>query len=175
MREDTVTTKVYPFDELSDDAKQAVIENLAEINVDYEWWDSTYEDAKVIGLVIEEFDLDRNRHAKGKWTEDAEDMARLIIENHGESCETHGDAKVFLAEYSSCKAKFENADDYDPHYEEFNESEFSEDLCDEFLRTICEDYSIILQKEYEYLQSGVAIIETIEANEYEFTVDGKLY
>jgi len=32
----------------------------------------------------------------------------------------------------------------------------------------------VKQCEYDYLTSGAAIIETIEANEYTFTIDGKL-
>ena len=32
----------------------------------------------------------------------------------------------------------------------------------------------MLQKKFEYLQSEEAIKETIEANEYEFTANGKL-
>ena len=65
--------------------------------------------------------------------------------------------------------------DYDPEYEEYNESDDYKELCEEFQRTICEDYLIILQMECEYLTSEEAVIETIEANEYEFTVDGDLY
>ncbi len=38
-------TKVYPFDELTEDAQEKAVENLAEINVDYGWWDATYDDA----------------------------------------------------------------------------------------------------------------------------------
>ena len=45
----------------------------------------------------------------------------------------------------------------------------------EFLSDLLEDYSIILQRESEYLQSRESIIETIEANEYDFTEDGKIY
>jgi hypothetical protein len=37
-----------------------------------------------------------------------------------------------------------------------------------------EDYSIILQKECDYLSSEESIIETIEANDYEFDIDGNL-
>ena len=48
-------------------------------------------------------------------------------------------------------------------------------LDDEFRVSILEDYRIMLQKQYEYLCSEEAIIETIEANDYEFTEDGKLY
>jgi hypothetical protein len=32
-----------------------------------------------------------------------------------------------------------------------------------------------IQNEFEYLQSKEAIIETIKANDYDFTEDGKLY
>lgn len=175
MREDTIITKVYPFDELSDEAKETAIEKLYYINVEHEWWEATYEDAKTIGLTIEEFDLDQNRQCEGKWTEDVEDVAHLIIENHGEQCETYTDAMAFLTAYSTARATFNATNDYDPEYEEFDESDEYEELCSEFLRAICEDYSIILQKESEYLQSEEAIIESIEVNEYEFTEAGELY
>ena len=45
----------------------------------------------------------------------------------------------------------------------------------EFRRSILEDYRIILQTEFEYLTSEEAIVEIIEANEYEFTADGHIY
>jgi hypothetical protein len=32
----------------------------------------------------------------------------------------------------------------------------------------------LLRKEYEYLTSADAILDTINANEYEFTIDGKM-
>ena len=42
----------------------------------------------------------------------------------------------------------------------------------DFLNSLCGDYLIMLRNDYEYMTSKAAIIETIEANEYEFTVDG---
>ena len=175
MREDTAITKVYPFEELSDEAKQTAVENLCSINVNYEWWDYTCEDAKTIGLEITEFTLDQGAFCRGNWTESAEDMARLIVENHGDACETYKDAVEFQNAVYVAGSMFEDTDDYNPEYEEFNESSEYENLCQEFRRTICEDYRIILQKEYEYQTGEEAIVETIKANEYEFTEDGKLY
>lgn len=175
MREDTITTKVYKFDELSDTAKEKVIEELWDCNIDYEWWDSTYEDAKTIGLEITSFDLNRGACVEGEWNIDAEDVANVIQDNHGESCETYKDAEVFLLAVGEAAMVFEAKDDYDPEYEEYTESDEYEELCAEFLKTILEDYRIILQKESEYLQSEEAAIETIEANEWEFTVDGIMY
>ena len=40
------------MEKLSDKAKQKAIEKFYDINVDYDWWDSVYEDAKNIGLKI---------------------------------------------------------------------------------------------------------------------------
>lgn len=175
MREDTVTIKVYPFDELSDEIKETVVEKLRDLNINYEWWDSTYEDAATIGLKITEFELERGTFCRGDWTEDAEDTARLILENHGKTCETYKDAVEFQNSVSVAGSIFEDADGFDPDYKEFNESDEYEELCEEFQRTICEDYRIILQKEFDYLTSEEVIIEIIKADEYEFTVDGKLY
>jgi hypothetical protein len=47
------------------------------------------------------------------------------------------------------------------------ESEFEADLISE--------YAHMLQREYDYLTSEEAIRETIEANDYDFTEDGKLF
>ena len=64
MRTYTTEHTVYKFDELDESTKQAAIEKLWDINVDYEWWEFTYEDAANIGLKITEFDLDRHRSCK---------------------------------------------------------------------------------------------------------------
>ena len=59
MREAVV--QVFTFDELSEEAKDRVIEEYWDINVCFDWWDSVYEDAKTIGCnMIEGFDLDHN-------------------------------------------------------------------------------------------------------------------
>lgn len=55
----TKSYNVYKFNELSEESQQKAIENLYDINVDYDWWESTHEDAKTIGLEITEFDIDR--------------------------------------------------------------------------------------------------------------------
>jgi len=175
MREDTVTTTVYKFDELSDAAKQTAINVLGGVNVTHDWWDSTYEDAAQIGLVIEEFDIDRGSYCRGKWTEDAEDVASLIMENHGACCETHKDAWEFQNAVSVQGSIFEAADDFDPESEQFIESEQYASLCEEFQRTIREDYRIMLQQEYEYQTSEEAIIGAIKVDGYEFRANGELY
>ena len=148
-------TKVYLFDELSDEAKEKVIEKLAWINVEYEWWDAIFEDAKNVGIEILEFEL--GSYCRGN-IDDAIDTARAILKEHGDTCETWQTAKDF---HDTIAKDGEDTDDY-------------ENLCLEFKYSLLEDYRIILQKECDYLTSETVIIETIKANEYEFTVDGEL-
>ncbi len=95
----TKTIKIYDFDELSESAKENALDNMRTLNNQYyEWWDCIYEDAKTIGLCLTEFNLDRNRYAKGKFIDSAESCAHLIIDNHGDTCETYKTATVYLAD-----------------------------------------------------------------------------
>lgn len=172
MRTETITRNLYKFEELSDDAKDKAIEKLWDINVDYDWWQWTYDDAEEIGLKLTGFDLDRGSYCKGDFIDTAEYTAKKIIDNHGDTCcEAYTDAQNYLKELEAAIAKNleENADcDYPEDYLD------TEEIDDEFLRNLLEDYRILLQKEWDYLTSIEAIIETIEANEYEFDEDGNL-
>jgi hypothetical protein len=169
MRTAIKHTDVYKYSELSDEAKDKAIERLYDLNVDYEWWDGVYWDAENIGLKITEFDLDRNRYAKGNFVLSANEVAANIIRDHGPDCETYKTASAFLDAINDLDMPDDDSDDFPAWEDKMVELE------NEFLESILEDYSIILQHESEYLQSRKAIEETIEANEYEFTVDGKLY
>ena len=176
MREDTVTTKVYSFAELSESAKENAIQELSDINTDYEWWDSEYEDAANVGIKITGFDLGRGSFCRGS-IDDVEETANKIIAEHGESCETYKTAANYLKDRRILVEKYSDGTKTDEVAED-NDYDFDQecdDLDDEFKKSILEDYRIMLQKQYEYLCSEEAIIETIEANEYEFTEDGKLY
>jgi hypothetical protein len=173
----TIEINLYKFDELAETAKKKAVENLCNINVDHEWWLSSYEDAANIGLKISSFDLDRNRHCEGHFTNSTHFCANQIIKEHGENCETYKTAKEFLSEWDSLVEKYSDGVKKDFVAEE-NERDFDHDadcLEDEFLKLLLEDYSFLLQNEYDYLTSEAAIIETIEANDYDFTEDGELY
>ncbi len=164
----TRTINVYEFKELSDEAKKKAIEKLSSINVDFEWWDATYMDAENIGLKITSFDLDRNRHAKGSFMESGLTTANKIITEHGDQCESYKTAKSFLDEYLPKREAWEKENE--GWY--FDDEDEGVDLRDEFLKSILEDYAMMLEKEYEYQTSREAIIESIEANEYEFDEEG---
>lgn len=158
----TKTYNVYKFDELSKEAQQKAIESLCDINVDHEWWEFTYEDAKNIGLEITGFDIGRGAYCEGDFIEAPLTVIKLIKENHGEECETYKTALQYEKEMSACPK------DGDGEPIE-NEMEVIED---DFRNSLLEDYRIMLGREFEYLTSKEAIIETIKANDYDFTDKG---
>lgn len=160
----TKTYNVYKFNELTEESKQKAIENLCYINVDHDWWEFTYEDAKTVGIKITGFDIDRGAYCKGDFIESPLTVIELIKENHGESCETYKTALQYEKLILECP-KDEEGETIE------NELEVIED---DFRNSILEDYRIMLEKEYEYLTSKEAIIETIETNDYDFTIDGEL-
>jgi len=181
MRTETITRNLYTFDELTELAKEKAVNNLRDINIDYEWWKNVYYDANQVGITINSFDLDRNRHATTTIC-NPDETAELIIENHGPDCETFKTAKSFLDEIKPLKEKFDKAETIYNNYKYRKclsdlmcKLEYElDDLTRDFTKSITEDYSLILQREYEYLYSNEAVIETIQANEYEFDENGNL-
>ena len=136
---------VYKFDELPDDAKESALEKLWDINVEYDWFDCTIDDAKEIGIKISEFDIDHGT-IKGEYYDDAVDVKKAIMKNHGKTCDTY----QTVLEYDLRK----------------------NDVEDDLLYSLLQDYLSILRKEYEYLTTKEAIIETIEM--YTFDLDGNI-
>lgn len=175
MREETI--KVYQFNELSDEAKSKAIASMADINTDYDWYQCTYGDAENIGLKITGFDIDRGSYCSGKFIESPEETAEKIKSEHGPDCETWKTADRYLQYRAALVKKFSDGINTDQvsqdNYYEFDEE--CDELDGDFLKLLCEDYRIILQKEYEYQTSKEQIIETIECNEYEFLADGSRY
>lgn len=173
MREKII--KLYQFDELSESAKETAVEKLADINVYYGWWDFVYDDAENVKLKLTEFDLDRG-YCRGEFIEGADDTAHLIIKNHGKDCETFQTATNYLKERTELVKKYSDGKQIDIVAED-NEYDFDvecDELDNDFLYSILEDYRIILSKEYNYLTSEEVIVETIKANEYEFDESGEL-
>jgi hypothetical protein len=168
----TITKNIYTFGELSEEAKEKAIENLTYVNVELDWWNSIYYDAKEIGLKITSFNLDRNRHATGELLLSANEVAQNILNNHGETCDTYATARGFMEDWQPIFDEYMNEDS--ENYESSDLEGQLIDLEDDFRKLLLEDYSIMLQNEYEYLCSDEAIIETIEANEYEFDEYGNM-
>ncbi len=151
--------KVFDYFELNEDAQRKVIERMYDVNVNYEWWECTHEDAENAGITIEEFDCDYRMEIRGSLIWDAETSIDTIIREHGAGCETR---KI--------------AEKYKPLFKNLNEEEDSiDDLENDYKNELLAEYLSILKKEYEYLTSLEAIVETIKCNEYTFLEDGTMF
>jgi len=170
----TTTTNICKFNELSETAKQNAVNELSDINVDHNWWEGTYEDADFIGISIKAFDI--YRHDITIEVSDIQQTANDILKEHGETCDTYKLAKEFIEDSDKLVSKYSDGVQTD-RVSEDNIDAFDEDnqeLEAQFVKQLGECYLTILREEYEYRTSEEAIIETIEANDYEFTEGGEL-
>ena len=165
---------LYKYDELSDDAKQKARECLWDINVDHEWWDTHYDDAKTIGCKISAFDLDGNKHCDLSLVDGACEIANVILKNHGENCDTYKLAKSFLSDWDELVEKYSDGIHKNVVSEE-NESDFdneADELINDFEKGLSECYASMLQEGYDYYTGQESIEESIRANDYDFDEDG---
>ena len=151
---------VYFFNELSDDAKEKAREWYRDGALDYDWYDSIYEDAERCGLKITSFDLGNRREITGKLTMSLEDSIKAILNDHGNACDTFKLATEYRATLDGLVQDGENDD-------------AREALEEDYMKALCEEYLSMLDKEIEYLMADEQVDETIIANEYEFTEDGR--
>tara|TARA_R110001592_G_scaffold342484_1_gene632390 strand:- start:225 stop:719 length:495 start_codon:yes stop_codon:yes gene_type:complete len=162
----TIKIKVYKFDELDKQTKEKVIENYRYINVDNTfWYDCIKEEFNSLGLEIQEFNLDRGNYAK-IYIDNLEETSKKIIEEFGDSVLIKQTAKNYINEYEKIQANFKEDEDIEREVElldEQYEKEYSEDILS------------YLRSSYDWEISDEAITETIEANDYDFTTDGKIY
>ena len=199
MREETTTRTLHRFDGLSEKAQEKALEKLYDINIEYDdWYDLDYyaENLAAIGFEKAEiffsgfssrgdgacFDADVN-------VEKA--LNAFLMCNHpARNFDVAAYEKwLILAERGTIGAHIRKVG---PHnrYSHANtrdlelDCDFSQKTwdklglgaCQDLLESIrydaCQEIYSSLEKEYEYLTGREAILETIEANEYEFTEDG---
>lgn len=203
MRVDTVKTEVFKFAELSEEAQETAIERYREGNLDYDWWD--YDDAKqaaaCMGIEIEEiyfsgfssqgdgacFEGSYNYQKGGvraikeyapldtklhQIAQDLQDIQKTCFYGLHASVKQSGH---YSHEYCTDINVYERRtlrDGYESDEEaSLADHEAIEEALRDFMRWIYKQ----LEAEYDYLNSDEAIKETIEANGYEFTADGKMY
>ena len=161
----TIEIKVYKFDELDEQTKEKVIENYRYINVeDTFWYDWIKEDFNRLGLEIKEFDLGRRNYVK-IYIENFEDTSNYIIKEFGDSVLIKQTAKNYLKELKEIVSNFKEDEDIDREFETLDENyqhEFEADILS------------YLRANYEHDISDEAVIDTIEANDYDFTTEGKI-
>ena len=150
----TIEIKQYEFSELTEQAKTKAVEDLWDINVNHDWYDFVYYDAKEIGCEISGFDLGRAQSIEFELLSDQNEVAHEILTTHGETTNTHKLAAKFKEEFVVVT------------------DENLEQLEEKFTKDLAYEYWLILRDNYEYYTSEESIIETIECNEYWFTEGG---
>lgn len=188
MRTETTTRTLYTFAELSDDAQQHAIEELWDVNVDYDWWDCSYETIKKAGeclgiaCTVSGFDLDRGDYVGlcGGYSYRKGWRAALAHEFGGDTLaalvkigeELQAAQKtLFWSGYASMESsRYGTRYSADADHGGQHDVDGLVDGLREF-----EHWALtLLRREYDYLTSDDAIKETIEANEFEFDEAGNL-
>ena len=193
----TVKTDTFKFNELSDDAKEHALGKLHDLNTDYEWWDSDFDDFETIGALMGinitniffsgfssqgdgacfegEYKYKKNsvREVKGYAPLDTE--LHEIVWNLFDIQRKHFYTAGAYIKHSGhyYHERCTTIDVYDAHTT-YNEPSYAEDVKD-ILRSFMQWIYSNLSKQYDYLTSEEVIIETIDANDYNFTADGKLF
>ena len=181
MREMTVT--VYSFNELSEAAQERALNDFRYTDVEFNWYEDTFDTiraaGKLIGLDIGQIHFDAYSYctfdADYEYVRGAAKAVRKGFSWADDLCKVAKDLQDLQKRhfYSlSCAVTKGRSMNY---YRCFR---FGEDYeCDD-LGDILDDFAhwarILLRDEYKYLTSDEAVKEAIEANEYEFTEDGKL-
>lgn len=194
-----ITTTVYKFNELSDEAKEKARSWWREHGLHYDWWDSTYEDAKtcgkLMGVTIDNIGFSGfwsqgdGAHFEGRWDASSVQPGKLKEhapkdeELHAIAAEFERIAKAYPEAWFKVKHsgryQHENCTDFDVGiFEDENqpwnlpEIEAEKVLIRNARRFMKWIYRQ-LEKEYEWRNSDEQVDETIRANGYEFTEDGR--
>jgi hypothetical protein len=194
MRE--VKVKLYEYDELSEEAQEKVIEKYSDINTNYDWWDTTYEDTKEIGKLMG-IDITNiyfsgfSSQGDGACFEGsyqyAKNSVKALKEYAPQDKELHriaeGLYKLQKEHFYRLQAtvkqsgrsyhkystdiRIEDAQGYRIELKMTVENELST-----LLRDFMEWIYRMLEKEYEYQTAEAQIEETIRANDFQFLKDG---
>ena len=97
----TITINLYEFNELSEKAQRPAMDKLMNINIDNDWWDFAYEDAKNVGCIIEGFDLGRGKSIELVIDDDHIEVAQKIVENWGETCDGYKESQQFIEDFKT--------------------------------------------------------------------------
>lgn len=192
----TLSYKSLQFNELSDAAKEKALEWARDIdlNTGYDWWDSVFDDAKevgkLMGITVDNiFFSGFASQGDGACFEGSYQYnkggLKEVMSYAPQDEELHRIAVAFQETqkpaFYGLSARVKHRGHYYHKYEtdidvfdatgDYASKEFTEAVTD-LLRDFMEWIYRQLEKEYDYQTSDEALIETIEANEYEFFQDG---
>lgn len=190
MRTKTTTQTVYKFQELPVEIQDKILSDMWDINVDFEWWDCD-------GLTgFSQAEINKHHLKPNEWKYDLLSYKKMYFDlDRGQyiqfvDCEFANDetARKFLGvprdlwlrvswsfvnsrEYNT-RLDYETAWDYDGTLTD-KQTAILDKAVERFSDKVHEVWRS-LRDSYEYLTSREAILETIEANNYEFTAEGDI-
>lgn len=193
MRTRTRVDTLYEFSELSDSAKETALEKLRDLNTTHEWWEFVEDDAKQCGAILG-IEIDQIRFT-GFWSQGdgacfegsyryAKGAVGAITEHTGGTDSELISIATRLQELQ--RPAFYTATASCAHRGHYYHSGCMAVECDaekgtldhdaltSALRSFADWVYTRLEKEHEYLTSDEQVIESIEANEYEFSEAGEL-
>jgi hypothetical protein len=161
----TETVSIHSVSELPETIKAKVLDKYRYEFCD--WFDEQpREDAKECShMTIVEYGYSDRSYIICEFNKSAEDTAKTVLENHGESCSSYTIASNFLSALSSLESQPENCDSLTAM--DFLEENFLEDMGAYYLN--------MLQSEYDHMTSDEAVTESLESNGYEFLENGDRY
>ena len=195
----TVETKVYTFNELSDEAKQVAINNHREINAYDGWWEPIYEGlhdrAEQAGFEVQDI------YFSGFWSQgdgamftysgfndgmlksfveqlDLSDADKVVILSQADTC-GKGIHRGHYYHEQSCD-HYNTLDSTNPDWEYATDLiSQHDDAFDKYVirtyKDLCRELYRDLEKYYEELTSDEAVEDMLINNEYEFTENGKIF
>lgn len=174
----TIRTKVYQFSELSEQAKQKAIESCRDINTNYDDWHEPIIEGAIEDLIAAGFNEPKILYT-GFWSQG--DGACFTCNSIDFNKFLNGKYKGLdisaniTHSWRYCFATSTTVNLYD----EDREGELPENKYNEILKDIEDEREKLgnkiyrdLEKYYYELQEDEAVIDCIEANEYEFKADG---
>ena len=124
----TKTIQVYQYGELSDQAKQKARGWWLEGVYGDDSWEQSKNDAEMVGIKLS--GMSRGSMT-GELMMEFQKVLSLIIQNHGENCETRKTAEKYQKRYDEINVELDN-EEYDSR----------DELQHEFTQEILEDYRI---------------------------------
>lgn len=184
----TISINLYTFDELSDKAKQKVLSDLSDINVDYEWYNNELDNQEDELIAIGYKDLDIQFSGFCSQGDGASFTGSVDLHKLNKHLKLDLPGSL-LDLFDEGELQISIVRDTHQYYHERTVSvEISGNLPAQYDNTLADlqekitahvrecsiDIYNNLEKQYENLTSEEAIIETINANEYTFEADGKM-
>jgi len=189
------TYKVYSFKELSEDVQEEVIDEFIGINIDFDWWDwivtEFCQKADELGFEVKPeevcFDLGRNSHF-GVYRKGIQ-FKTDILKGYTVYCGIEAGVNKIGYFFSDFPIRswdtteirldidevWKGEKEVKPNTKEWEKVEDRlRKKYAEFLE-LCKKYYGILKDNREYLTSDEAIKDTLEANDYKFLENGRVF